>query len=201
MNSSCLVLKSDPDIEAVLRQMMLAVKSLNRILGTCFENAGHDSDGTIQRFYWSDYASRDDDSGIQLIDDSEMPAQYLLVKMPSQAMLDRVVALVREALPVIDCSELKGAARSNMESHPASLAVIGLGCAASFDAEVVELIRRGLESQNDQVRNAALTAAYLLNRAELAPLLERALEKEENVEVRRGLEFALRILQERFGLA
>lgn len=193
MNTRCLVLRRESDLEILLSKMRKSIERINRDLDAYFAPSQLEEQDAARTFSWVDYRYKDGRE-IRLTDDIEFPAQYLSITMPTGVMLDAICKVIFEAFDVLDCETLKLEAERDIDKNSGALARLGLGCTNDHDERIPHIISDGFRSKDVEKRRDALAAAYLLNRREFLPVLREAFVSETDDEIRRGLEFAIEIL-------
>jgi len=143
------------------------------------------------------YSEIDEKARLRLVEDFENSVRYLIVEAPTKNDAEQIGAWVAPHLPFIPLNELQEVARSTMEHDPAALVRMALATAEDSDPVSLEILQRGMKSNNVQVRFSAAEAASLAPWPELIPPLEKLKEKDPSKEVREMAGEALKACRRR----
>lgn len=193
MISKSYVLAAAEDRSALIDAVNDVCLQLNWIEGTTFGYAGSEDDDGVQYDYWLQASGAI--GRIRLVNDQEMPAQYVEVAVQTEHLHEQIYMLLGRSLTVANDSGLKDAARQAANADPGALMRLGVGHRGGFDPEIHALIKAGLNSQDVAVRRAAAMAVLLLKWPQFAPALNTAIALETDETLRAQLEFVAGFIQ------
>jgi AcrR family transcriptional regulator len=132
---------------------------------------------------------------LSVIEDLETPVRYLAIESENLHDLERVSACLLDFLPIISLHELQELALSNMIEDPQSLVRMALGVGQTPDPISLEVIQRGLGSENDTVRFRAAAAACLTRWSDFLEQLKAISEQDSSLEVKEMAAVAMEACQ------
>jgi hypothetical protein len=143
-------------------------------------------DGALTEIVWNDEESGLAD--VRLMNDADIPAQWVAVHANDAALLDTLVGAMVSALPVQDFETLRAAAE---RPDPGTLSRLALTHDPRLVCELPPMLVRAFESSDARAREDAAMAAHLAALADTAPVLGAALAREEDGGVRAMIAHAM----------
>ena len=190
------VIKKGRTIESLLEALEDAFDELQRDGRTLFALEGSETRPGARVHVWREQWRGD--ARVELVDDDELPARYLVVETPDAGEAGRVLAAVARHLPLETLAHLRDAARKHAQEDPATLVRMALAEDATPARETVELIRAHLGPDTPiPLRNAAVMAADLLRSPDLLGALELLRDAVSDERERRVVEQAIHDSRER----
>ncbi|MGN6104052.1 MAG: hypothetical protein ACTHU0_03035 [Kofleriaceae bacterium] len=187
-----LVLRSDPQDAAFIRDVNQAVEAMVVILRSLFfyEYSEQRSE-TVVEHYWREQV--ENGVTVTLIDDLAIGARYLCVAGGDPTQRQRVWKHLAVMLPVASTEELRRAAL-DPSSTPGLLPQLALSLNGVFEQETADILVGALASPTLDVRMSAAEAALLLRWSQLEPDLRLALDRETDAEGQQALAHVLTVL-------
>ena len=195
MISKSYVLRPTKDRDELLGALGGACSEINQLLGSLFEHARFEDRGSVHYYFWADYS--EGDGWIRLVEDFEIPAQYVEVSMPDSGMLERVGSVLSGRLSILDVTALQDEARQADNEDPGALMRLGIGSHRSpFDSRTQEVVESGLGDPKREIRAGAAMATFLLKWPQFTATLETTLAREADETLRSQLEAAIQICRQ-----
>ena len=195
MTDAILVLRSDPSDKADLETLGVTIQGLVMLFEHPFlRKASRRKSDAVVEHVWQEQRAKGA-ATVVMVDDVELPGRYLYVSCDDSAHGQNVWRKLEYLLPVLKRDDLLAAAKSNVEA-PGSLTRLAMSL-RGFDADGFQLIASSLAHASLGVRMDAAQAVVCLKWKRFRPELEAALARETDEEGRKGLAFAIELLEKK----
>ena len=164
-----------------------ALDRLRASTGLAFDYAFSEeaADGLVRHVY----DEAENRGVLTLVEDHLTPARYLITEAATLQKVERIASVLESELPTIPLSRLQAEAAALTE--PRSLIKLALGCGEAPDPWSREIIRRGLESTDHDIRLAAVQAASLTLWPDFVAQVSRMSESDLDPQIREVAKRAL----------
>ena len=195
MSQSYYVLCSHPGELAFIDTLQDAFDLIKEQYGFEFKYANYEQGavGLGRHVYW--------ETGkrciINLVDDFSVPVCYLTVEAATREEVTRIGGWLTDLLPIFSLPELQEEARNKMLDDPQALFRMALGTGEQADPVSLEILRNGLQNDNDLVRFRAAAAVSLTEWPEFLPDLESMKQQDPSPEVQEMVQLAIEACRKR----
>ena len=177
------VLSDAPLVEALKSEIDKALPLLNEAIGADFRYAGREPLEGFESHVWED--EPDGEAAITLSEDRELATRSVMVEAADEPSAEEIAAALFPRLPVESLADIRQAAAGADDAR--ALIRLALAQATAPDPESVPIFKRALGSEREDILEAALTAAIMVQSPALLPELEalvgRELSEEQRVTV------------------
>ena len=140
------------------------------------------------------YGEAENRGVLTLVEDHLTPVRYLITEAATPQEVEQIASVLEKELPSIPLSRLQ--AEASTQTEPRSLILLALGSGEAPDVRSREILRRALESENPDLRLAAVQAASLTLWPDFVAPLRRISESDPDLQIR---EMAKRALSSGWG--
>jgi hypothetical protein len=189
MSRQYLVLRDGLDVPELMERVEDALDELHQPRRTVFAYRDAEERENAAVRTWTERRRRE--SAIQLVDDREIPARYLVVEAKTPTDAKRLAAELRRHLPVVPIDDLRERARQTVKHDPQSLVRLALGASEDYDRKTFEILRSALQDPSPSVRGAAVFAAGVTQWPQWIAELKSLSEKDPDPSIRQAAEQVL----------
>ncbi|MBD2768910.1 HEAT repeat domain-containing protein [Hymenobacter sp. BT664] len=132
---------------------------------------------------------------LSLVEDLATPVRYLMIEAATRAEMERLGGCLKDLLPVISLEELQEEARQKMMDDPQTLVRMAIGTGKLFDPTSLEILRSGLQCDDDMVRFRAAAATSFTEWTDFLPDLIQMSQNDPSPEVRKMASLAVEACQ------
>jgi len=149
-----------------------------------------DIDSALSETIWNDNEAGT--ANVRLMNDTDIPSQWVAVQADEQAAFDSILESIREALPVETYEALRDSAATPQRG---GLTRLALTHDARLAADIVPLVTEALQSTDVARREDAIMAAQLTGDGGTLQPLREALEREQDAGAAEMLAHALKKIE------
>ena len=121
---------------------------------------------------------------LSVVEDLTTPIRYLTIEAATRQEVERLGKWIIDLLPIISLEELQEETRQRMVDDPQTLFRMAIGADEVADPTSLEILRQGLQSEDDLVRFRAAAAASITQWRELLSDVELLSQNDPSPEVR-----------------
>lgn len=178
--------------QGLIDKLESAIDEINTNLGLALSWAEETQSLAPPQIAWTDWML--EGVLIRLNQDSEIPAAYVDVVMPTTEFCINVCEIIENHIAIYKLESLLANAQHQLHSNPSWLIRLGLVWIGDESDEVITLVKDALEAGNKETRLAAIFVVYFLQWFNFKPILQQALKDETDETLRERLESTLSLI-------